>query len=392
MKLFVSFLFFCSTLISICVFGQEDPSFEKNKAAIEAKIKGKKYSSVYKTASKLRAEFPENSYYGYAMAFGLFYSQQDNYETKIDLTKATFDLLKNSEKLTEFDKGFSQNLQRQSLKNLNVTLKSGDLEKTIEILDNWFMVFNNSEDFLQNHYLNEVQDSLFERSIEYYFNEEQSKALILLDWMDKTFSSEHMPLKYDPLTIYPEDGYNFKEYKHPKYFLANTAYNNPSLSELEKQVIYLHNLVRMDPKLFNKTYVAKYFNDKPELSNTEHGRSLVKELNEIEPLPLLFPDDNLKKAADFHATDIGEHGATGHVSSDGSTRKDRFKKFGASGSGENCTYGRMTPYDIVIGLLVDINSEQKGHRENILRRSFKRIGVSIKPHKTYKLGTVLDYG
>ena len=60
--------------------------------------------------------------------------------------------------------------------------------------------------------------------------------------------------------------------------------------------------------------------------------------------------------------------------------------------GENCSYGYERAIDIVISLLIDKGIKNLGHRNNILSPDFNSIGVAIRPHKTYRVNCVMDFG
>lgn len=377
----------------------DDPAYQKVKAQIAAKLDGKKYFAAYKSADKALNNYPEDDYLNYAKAFGLFYSEKNKkilakYPTKPELIIATFGLLENTEikNIGEFNKGFSTRLQRGAMKEVTNALKKQTFADAIAILDPWFGYFDNSEELKSNLHEAEVQDTLFNRGKAAYMAEEMEKADQYFNWMHKTFNNGNFQNRYDATTVVQIEGFVFEEYKNPKFYLAHTAKDIAALSDLEKEVIFFHNIVRMDPPLFDQTYVETYYKDRNSLAETDHGSTLRTDLQSKQALHILFHDDKLFKAAEWHATDTGENGITGHVSSDGSKMRDRFTKFGASGSAENCSYGRSDSFDIIMGLLIDLSSERKGHRRNILYSSFKRIGVASRPHKGYRTNIVMDFG
>ena len=43
-------------------------------------------------------------------------------------------------------------------------------------------------------------------------------------------------------------------------------------------------------------------------------------------------------------------------------------------------------------LLVDDKVPNFGHRKNILNPAFKKVGVSIRPHKVYHYNCVMEFG
>lgn len=170
---------------------------------------------------------------------------------------------------------------------------------------------------------------------------------------------------------------------------ANTAKDVSYLDEAEKQVILYMNLARIDGKLFVKTFVKKY--------ETTHGsdsylKSLKETLNNQASKPVFQPSQNLSKAADYHAKDMGQTGKIGHQSSNGTKTFDRIRKYAKGGyMAENCSYGFSDAYGIVMQLLVDKGVPSLGHRKSILSTNYKAVGVAIRPHKTYRFNCVQDF-
>ena len=142
--------------------------------------------------------------------------------------------------------------------------------------------------------------------------------------------------------------------------------------------------MRADPRLFYKTVVKNY----PSKSGNVHVKdydeykSLLSDMNKQKPLPLLYPDPKLFTSAVCHATSSGQRAYVGHRRSDGC--KSFF-------DAECCDYGRNSPLDIIMGLLVDHGVKDLGHRK-VLMSAYNKVGVSIKPHKEYGTNTVLDFG
>ena len=183
-----------------------------------------------------------------------------------------------------------------------------------------------------------------------------------------------------PLSEYSE------AWNNPRFLECNTAINADYLSTEEKEMIYVTNMMRMDPQLFGNT-VVKQFPDKEGVlyykTLTEY-KSLLKDLAKSKPLPLLYPDKRASESAKCHAISSGEKSYVGHVRQNEKCKKIKFY------DAECCDYGRYFPLDILIGQLVDEGVEGLGHRYAFLTM-FTKLGVSIQPHKGYGRTAVFDF-
>ena len=176
-----------------------------------------------------------------------------------------------------------------------------------------------------------------------------------------------------------------KEWNDSKYLQCNTAGKANYMSAKEKEVIYILNLLRTDPKLFANTVVKKY----PEYSGQRYlfkigeYKSLLNTLQKMKPLPLLYPDELCYASAECHAYSSGKNGYVGHDRKEGCRSKKHF-------NGECCDYGHDEPLAILMSLLIDEHIASLGHRMICLSK-YKKIGVSIEPHKSYGYNTVVDF-
>ena len=98
----------------------------------------------------------------------------------------------------------------------------------------------------------------------------------------------------------------------------------------------------------------------------------------------LIPTKALFESAKCHAHNSGAKGYVGH-DRQSSTCKSDF-------NGECCQYGYEKPTQIVLDLLIDEGVPSLGHRKIILDTAYTKVGVSIQPHKTYRINTVMDFG
>eukprot|EP01105_Mastigella_eilhardi_P004189 TRINITY_DN1556_c0_g1_i1.p1 TRINITY_DN1556_c0_g1~~TRINITY_DN1556_c0_g1_i1.p1 ORF type:complete len:452 (-),score=104.36 TRINITY_DN1556_c0_g1_i1:488-1699(-) len=127
------------------------------------------------------------------------------------------------------------------------------------------------------------------------------------------------------------------------------------------------------------------------------GASVLRETVEIlegtPPLPPLAYSVALSRAAREHAADIGLTGDTGHTGSNGGRVAERVSRYAKWGSlvGEDIDYGVADAQAILLHLLVDDSVPDRGHRENLLNRTFLRAGVGIGAHKRFLIMTVITF-
>jgi len=175
-----------------------------------------------------------------------------------------------------------------------------------------------------------------------------------------------------------------KEWNNPKYLVCNTAKSVTYMTEKEKEVIYILNMARMDPRLFCKTVVPNAHVLCGADTTRKFYKSLVKQMMTMQPVKLAQPDQLCYKSAYCHAESSGKTGYTGHDRQTEECKK--VKKF----NGECCHYGSANPAAIVLSLLIDEDVESLGHRE-ICFTEYPKVAASIQPHKGYSWVTVIDF-
>lgn len=169
----------------------------------------------------------------------------------------------------------------------------------------------------------------------------------------------------------------------------NTGAGLDYLNEEEQKVILFMNMVRHDGPLFSETFLQAYIREY-HVENSSNIRSLRRDLKKVSGLTPLLPEMDLTAVAQGHARSMGEKGRTGH---DGF--KERFGPLMGNPYlhvAENCSYGYERAIDIVISLLIDEGIKDLGHRKNILAPDFNSAGVALRPHKTYRVNCVMDFG
>jgi uncharacterized protein YkwD len=188
----------------------------------------------------------------------------------------------------------------------------------------------------------------------------------------------------------------------------DTAVDVDYLTAIEKDVILEMNKVRTNPKKYAELYIQprlRYYNGKnysvPGQITivTQEGAAAVNNcitaLGRASAVGVLTPEKGLSLAAKDHVTDQSRTGQTGHNGSDRSTPETRMKRYGTfSGSwtlGENLDYGATTGKDIVCDLLIDDGVPNRGHRTNIMNKSFTQTGVSSGTHTQYRTSCAITY-
>ena len=111
--------------------------------------------------------------------------------------------------------------------------------------------------------------------------------------------------------------------------------------------------------------------------------SLTNRIRERQNLPPLKACDQLMEAARLHATDMAMQNYFDHRSRDGRTMFDRLKSISAIGcQGENIAAGQETPESVISSW-----SHSPGHRENLLNKDFREIGVARAVNEKSDYGT-----
>ncbi|MCE5279102.1 MAG: CAP domain-containing protein [Planctomycetaceae bacterium] len=187
----------------------------------------------------------------------------------------------------------------------------------------------------------------------------------------------------------------------PQSAVITASYLTPT----ERAVIAEMNLARTNPLFYAKlvkdlkarmkgnTFVSA----EGHKIRTKEGVAVLDEtiayLEKVATVPPLAPSKPLSQAAMEHAKDTGPKGMTGHTGSDGSSAKERIKRYGkpVHSSGENISYGPTTAREIVLQLIIDDGVPSRGHRLNIFEKSFKLAGVAIAPHSHYGTMCAIDY-
>ena len=170
---------------------------------------------------------------------------------------------------------------------------------------------------------------------------------------------------------------------------ANTGATVSYLSQVEKEVFYYINLLRINPARFASSY-AKDYTGVVGWTNgygfDERKASLIQELTALPPLPILKPNETLFGSADCFATSGGQMGLTGH---------DRTGTGCEANAGlAECTScgGYVTGLSVVMDFLIDAGESNSGlgHRRILLSSDYEWMGAAIRKHKNYDQMVVLN--
>ncbi|MDR0374928.1 MAG: CAP domain-containing protein [Treponema sp.] len=187
--------------------------------------------------------------------------------------------------------------------------------------------------------------------------------------------------------------------------LLDTARRVDYMSAIEKDVVFELNKARSDPQRYAEKYIKPilaYFSGKiyaepgkPRIT-TKEGISAVYAcigaMAKQQPAPPLAPERGMCFGAQDHVRDMSGNVA-GHMGSDKSDPAKRISRYGqwTNTWGENIAYGAATGRDIVIELLIDDGSPNRGHYNNNMSKAFGKIGVATGPHKSYGTVCVIDF-
>jgi len=174
---------------------------------------------------------------------------------------------------------------------------------------------------------------------------------------------------------------------------ANTAATTAYMSEEEKDVLYWLNLARLHPDLYAELYISphlclyKYYKGRIGSPYDDHIKTHITYINTCyifmakhDARAALVPDEANYKSAECHAIESGKTGYVGH------DRTNCTQNFSA----ECCEYGSSEGYSVIHNLLLDVDVPGLGHRRACLA-TYHNIGISVQPHLTYGVNTVLDF-
>ncbi|NLA23913.1 MAG: CAP domain-containing protein [Bacteroidales bacterium] len=183
---------------------------------------------------------------------------------------------------------------------------------------------------------------------------------------------------------FQNEKYSFKDWNLKTLTAANTCADVGYMTEEEKKVVFLINLLRADSRLFATTFMLEFL-ESQRYKPSEELNMLTKQLKKNRKLPMLHPDKDLYRVSEDFANKNGRSGKVGNKG-----YKARYAKIKKQYSYilENYHYGHSEAIYIVMQMLLDENDAQKQNRKNLLNKKINSIGISIRPHSKYNFNTV----
>jgi uncharacterized protein YkwD len=184
---------------------------------------------------------------------------------------------------------------------------------------------------------------------------------------------------------------NFRVSLFVRFALFLVATSGPALAgAMERAVLQEMNLARTQPQAY-----ATIVSSRARVLGLGAGAvaETIHFLQRQKPVGELVESAGLTQAAMSHVFDTGPRGIVGHRGSDGSHVNRRADRFGHWDQlvGENLIYGKGTPRDWVVSLIVDQGVGDRYHRVNIFRREFRFVGVASGAHATAGQMLVTDF-
>ena len=176
------------------------------------------------------------------------------------------------------------------------------------------------------------------------------------------------------------------------FVLALCAAALAHADDLAAQVHAELNLARTAPRQYAQIVASRASGQR----HSEGDRVVaeaVRFLEKARPLPPLTRSEGLSASALAHVLDLGPSGGRGHTGSDGSTPWKRMARFGrwSGHAAENISYGERDARGIVVSLIVDDGSRDRGHRQNIFSRDLLCVGLAAGPHAGFGTMCVMDF-
>ena len=118
----------------------------------------------------------------------------------------------------------------------------------------------------------------------------------------------------------------------------------------------------------------------------------VNALRQTRPMRPLAYSGELANAARDHVRDIGPLGSVTHVGSDGSSTRQRVRRYlpNARTLGEAIGFGPSDARSVIMELIIDDGVAGRGHRKILLDPTYRRGGAACGPHRLFGNMCVID--
>lgn len=181
-------------------------------------------------------------------------------------------------------------------------------------------------------------------------------------------------LLFISISVVGQKTYPFDKWTTKDSIIANTAKDVTYMTDVEKQIIFYCNLVKMKPELFAKTYYQRYLD--VSTHDDSYTQSLMKELTAFKffhKSAILYPDTVLTNAANFHLAYTIKRGRIQH---DNWSKRSAKTLQTYKSVDENCggvmELKKNDGLAIMLGFLIDDDYPSVGHRHSILNKKFKK--------------------
>ncbi|MCH2022525.1 MAG: hypothetical protein MK207_08620 [Saprospiraceae bacterium] len=395
-----------STEVEPMVLTKEQQRYQNDEKRLLIYLKEKKYKSLMRLSNEMVHKYFDKGLPQYTYAIGLYaLMDKDQFKKTYDKYRMQYWkmiclMLRNSKK-NEYDTELVKcswilldGIQNGIFEVAQIHMKIGNDKNALKYLTMIMEVFDQRKGIYKNKYQNLIQDKIFARAKNHYESGKMNEADFVFNWLDKFFYKSQFNYKYAGLACWKDPYYQFEEWSHSKYYLANTANKLKGLSDTEKNIIFLQNLVRMNPTLFRNTFLKKYLERYPEFTGNSYVSSLRSELDGKSPVPLLYVDNKLIDAAIVYQQNSIANKELILPNSDATIAFSQHVRGKGSQEiiSENGFYGNSEkPEDIVMGLLINQGIPDLLHRKTILNASFIQIGLAILEHPDYDINIAIDY-
>ena len=165
-----------------------------------------------------------------------------------------------------------------------------------------------------------------------------------------------------------------------------------SMNTREQECLYWVNLARKSPQFFCDSVLNPILQAFPNLRGRESA-ALRKDLLAAGSLAMFSPHALLNKTSRAHATDIARQKTPiSHSSTNGNSFADRMRLSGINTcAGENISLGNQGVLLSVVLLYLDMNLTPAAHRQTLLSKQYRQIGLGCVDYDADNFFLVQDF-